>query len=140
MRGEAEGLMRLFRIRFLPLPILLLATPAFAQDARSIDLPNAMTMHTWFIIGIAGAFLAWCISFAIQLQKESLERKSDRGDLRKSREELLNKLAELETQKESGQITEQRYHHEYRELKFRLAKVLDQISNPEGHKSAQKTS
>ena len=131
--------MKLFRIRFL-LPIVLLATPAFAQDARSIDLPNAMSIHTWFIIGIAGAFLAWCISFALQLQKEKLERKPDRVDLRKTKEELLNKLAELENQKESGQITEQRYAHEYRELKFRLAKVLDQIANPEGHKTAQKTS
>jgi hypothetical protein len=131
--------MKLFRIRLL-LPIILLATPAFAQDARSIDLPNAMSIHTWFIIGVVGAFLAWCISFAIQLQKESLERKSDRGDLRKTRDEILDKLAELENQKESGQISEQRYNHEHRELKFRLAKVLDQIANPEGHKSAQKTS
>lgn len=131
--------MKLFRIRFV-LPIVLLATPAFAQDARSIDLPNAMTIHTWFIIGVVGAFLAWCISFAIQLQKESMARSSDGSDLRKTKEELLGKLAELETQKESGQIPEQRYNHEYRELKFRLAKVLDQIANPEGHKSAQKTS
>lgn len=119
---------------------LFIAAPAFAQDARSIELPNPMTIHTWFIIGAVGAFLAWCISYAIQLQKEALERNADRGDLRKTREELLNKLAELESQREAGGINDQRYRHEFRELKLRLAKVLDQIANPEDQKSAKKTS
>ena len=120
--------------------LLALASPAFAQDARSVELPNPMTIHTWFIIAAAGAFLAWCISYAIQLQKEALERKKDRGDLRKQREDLLDKLAELEAQKEAGQISEQRYKHERKELRFRLAKVLEQIANPEAQKSAKKTS
>jgi len=119
---------------------LMIATPAFAQDARSVELPNAMNIHTWFIIGAAGAFLAWCICYAIQLQREALERKTDRGDLRKQKEELFDKLATLETQKESGQISEQRYKHERKELRFRLAKVLEQIANLEGQKSAKKTS
>src|SRR5215467_7531641 len=129
--------MRLLRLRPV-LFLLLAATPAFAQDARSVDLPNAMNIHTWFIIGAAGAFLAWCISYAIQLQREALERKTDRGDLRKQKEEMFDKLATLETQKESGQISEQRYKHEHKELRFRLAKVLEQIANLEGQKSAKK--
>ena len=119
---------------------LMTATTAFAQDARSVELPNAMNIHTWFIIGAAGAFLAWCISYAIQLQREALERKTDRGDLRKQKEELFDKLATLETQKEAGQISEQRYKHEHKELRFRLAKILEQIANLEGQKSAKKTS
>ena len=131
--------MKLLRIRPFVF-LLILATPAFAQDARSVELPNAMTIHTWFIIGLVGAFLAWCISYAIQLQKEALERKADRGDLRKQREQLLDELAELEAQRDSGQLTEQRFKHEHRELKFRLAKVLEQIGNSEGQKSAKKTS
>ena len=119
---------------------ILIATPAFAQDARSVELPNAMNIHTWFIIGAAGAFLAWCISYAIQLQREALERKTDRGDLRKQKEELFDKLAGLEMRKESGQINEQHYKSETKELRFRLAKVLEQIANLEGQKSAKKTS
>jgi hypothetical protein len=139
VRRQAEELMTLRRIR----PVLLflaLATPAFAQDARSVDLPNAMNIHTWFIIGAAGAFLAWCISYAIQLQREAMERKSDHGDLRQQKEELLDKLAQIEAQKENGEISDQRYKHEHKELRFRLAKVLEQMGNLEGQKSAKKTS
>jgi ribosomal protein L29 len=139
VRREVEELMKLLRFRFV-VPLLIVTAPVFAQDARSVELPNAMSIHTWFIIGAVGAFLVWCISYAIQLQKEALERKDDHADLRKSRDELLNRLAELETQKEAGQISEQRYNHEYREVKFRLARVLEQIATPEGQKSAKKTS
>lgn len=113
---------------------------AFAQDARSVELPNPMNIHTWFIIGAAGAFLAWCISYAIQLQKEGLQRKSGLDDWRKEKEELLDKLATIETQKESGQISEQRYKHENKELRFRLTKILKRVANPEGPKSTKKTS
>jgi hypothetical protein len=138
VRRQAEELMRRFIVTSLA--ALLAASTAFAQDARSVNLPNGMSIHTWFIIGAAGAFLAWCISYAIQLQREALERKTDRSDLRKQREDLLDKLAEIETQREAGQITEQRYKHEYKELRFRLAKVLEQISKPEAQKTAKKTS
>ena len=131
---------RFRRIIFQIACILLLSSPAYAQDARSVELPNGMSIHTWFIIGAVGAFLAWCISYAIQLQKEALERKADRGDLRKQREELLNRLTGLEAQKEAGQVSDQRYRHEFRELKFRLARILEQIGNSESQKSAKKTS
>jgi hypothetical protein len=141
MWRQAEELMKSFSVATVCILLVVVVAPAlFAQDARTVELPNPMTIHTWFIIGIAGAFLAWCISFAIQLQKEASTRKSERGDLRKEKEELLNKLTQLETQKESGQINEQRYKHEHRELRFKLAKVLEQLANPEGQKSAKKTS
>jgi len=114
--------------------------PAFAQEAHSIELPNPMSIHTWFIIGAVGAFFAWSISYALQLQKEALERRKDHADLRLQREQLLDKLAELEQLKESGQISEQRYKHERKDLRSRLAKVIEQMTKPEAQKSAKKTS
>jgi hypothetical protein len=111
-----------------------------AQDVRVVEVPNPMSLHNWFIIGAVGAFLVWSISYAIQLQKEAIERKKDRSDLSKQREQLLDSIAELENKKEAGQITDQKYKHELKELRFRLSKVLEKIANPEAQKSAKKTS
>jgi hypothetical protein len=99
-----------------------------------------MTIHTWFIIGVVGAFLCWCISYALQMQREALERKKDRTDVLRQKEELLDQIADLETRKEAGEVTDQRYKHELKELRFRLAKVLDKIARPEPQKSAKKSS
>ena len=131
--------MKLLRI-CLVLLIVIIATPAFAQDARSVELPNAMSIHTWFIIGVVGAFLAWSISYAIQLQKEAMERAKSRTDLVKHKEDLLDQIATLEERKESGQVTDQKYKHELKELRFRLGKVLEKISSPATPKSAKKSS
>ena len=125
--------------RFLLL-LLLLSSTLLAQDVRAVEIPNPMSLHNWFIIGAVGAFLVWSISYAIQLQHEAVARKKDRTDLSKQREQLLDSIAELETRKEAGQITDQRYKHELKELRFRLAKVLEKIANPETQKSAKKTS
>ena len=58
---------------------------AIAQDEsgpREIQLPNPMGAHTWFIIVAVGAFLAWCISYVLQLQKERLSsQQPGRGSL-----------------------------------------------------------
>jgi len=131
--------MKLRRISSL-VCLLLLASQAFAQDARSVELPNPMNMHTAFIMIAAGAFLAWCISYAIQLQRDRLAQRGDRADLRQRKEQLLDQLAELESGKESGEIDAQRYEHDYKELKFRLAKVIDELADPEERTSAKKTS
>ncbi len=95
------------------------------QDVRSVELPNPMTIHTWFIIAAAGAFLAWSISYAVQLQKEAVQRKKERSDVLKQKDELLDKIADLESRKEAGQVTEQKYKHEMKELRFRLARILE---------------
>ena len=119
-----------------PLLLLASAVPALAQEGpRSVDLPNAMDIHTWFIIGSTGAFLAWCISYALQLHKEAVERQKGRGNLLEQKTELLNKIADLETRKESAAITDQRYKHEMRELRFRLTRVLEKIAHPEAQQS-----
>ncbi len=122
----------------VPLWLAATATSAFAQEGpRSITLPNEMNFHTWFIIGSAGAFLAWCLSYAIQAHKEAIERQQKgRGNLVEQKEALLNRIAEIESRKEAATITEQRYKHEMRELRFRLAKVLEKIANPEAQQSS----
>ena len=111
-----------------------------AQDVRAVEVPNPMSLHTWFIIAAVGAFLVWSISYTIQLQKEAIERKKGRSDLSKQRELLLDSIAELENKKDAGQITDQKYKNEMKELRFRLSKVLEKIANPETQKSAKKTS
>jgi hypothetical protein len=121
--------------------LFVLPLAALAQDGpRSISVPNEMNIHTWFIIGAVGAFLAWCISYSIQLQKEALTRQKGREDLARQKEEVLNKIVELENRKDSAQITEQQYKHELKELRFRLRKILEKATLSEAQKSAKKTS
>jgi hypothetical protein len=86
-----------------------------------------MSAHTWFIIIAIGAFLAWCISYVLQLQKERLSTKPQRESLLRQKDELLNRLAQLESQKEAGAITSQRYEKEYRKARGRLSEVLGRL-------------
>lgn len=101
--------------------LLLLAQ----EGARTAESPNPMGIHTWFIIAAVGAFLAWSISYSLQLQKEALAKKKGREDLVRRKDELLNEIAELESRKEAGTVTEQKYKQELKDLKFRLSKVLE---------------
>ena len=100
-----------------------------AQDdsARTADVPNAMGAHTWFIILIVGAFLAWSISYSLQLHKEALARRKGREDLARRKEELIDQIAELEAQKEAGAIPEKKYKQDLKDLKFQLSKVLEKL-------------
>lgn len=84
-----------------------------------------MGAHTWFIILAVGAFLAWCISYSLELHKEALARKKGRDELNQRREQLLDQIADLEARKEAGAVTEQKYKQELKDLKFRLSKLLD---------------
>src|SRR5262245_59542787 len=99
-----------------------------AQDdgARTADVPNAMGIHTWFVILVVGAFLLWCISYSLQLHKEALARKKGRENVARKREELIDKIAELEAEKDAGKITEKKYKQDLKDLKFQLSKVMDQ--------------
>ena len=122
----------------LSLPLIMLASsPLAAQDARSIELPNPMTIHTWFIILAVGGFLAWSISYAMQLQKEAMQRKQQKTDVQRQKDQLLDRIADLETRKEAGQVTETKYKHELKELRFRLAKLLSKTADAEDPKSAK---
>ena len=112
---------------------ILLPVAAMAQDEevpRDIQLPNPMGPHTWFIIVAVGAFLAWCISYVLQLQKEKLSSRPERSTLLRQKEELLDRLVELESQKEAGTISAQRYEKEFRKAKGRLSAIIGRL----GHK------
>ncbi len=99
------------------------------EDARPIEVPNAMGIHTWFIILAVGAFLAWAISFSLELQKQALARKRGREELVRRKEELIDQIAELETQKEAGGIGEKKYKQELKDLKFHLSKILEKLGS-----------
>ena len=97
------------------------------ERTRTVDVPNAMGAHTWFIIVALGAFLLWSLSYSIELHKEALARKKGREDLVRRKEELIDQIANLETQKESGAIAEKKYKQDLKDLKFHLAKVLEKL-------------
>src|SRR5213593_4644063 len=99
------------------------------ERTRTVDVPNAMGAHTWFIIVAVGAFLLWSLSYSIELHKEALARKKGREDLVRRKEELIDQIANLETQKESGAIVEKKYKQDLKDLKFHLAKVLEKLAN-----------
>jgi hypothetical protein len=99
------------------------------EGARTADVPNAMGAHTWFIILAVGAFLLWSISYSIQLHKEALARRKGRDELIRRKDELLDQIAGLEEQKESGAIAEKKYKQDLKDLKFHLAKVLEKLGS-----------
>ena len=105
---------------------------ARAQDEgpRLIQVPNPMAAHTWFIIAAVGAFLAWCISYVLQFRRNQLGDKSDKAKriaLLHEKDELLDQLAQLESEKEAGTIPAPRYEKEYRKARSRLSEVLSRL-------------
>src|SRR5438445_3609067 len=97
------------------------------EGTRTVDVPNAMGAHTWFIILAVGAFLLWSLIYSIELHKQALARKKGREDLVRRKEELIDQIANLETQKESGAIAEKKYKQDLKDLKFHLVKVLEKL-------------
>jgi uncharacterized membrane protein YccC len=110
--------------------LMLYAASAFAQDdnaPHSAEIPNPMGIHTWFIIVAVGALLAWSISYSLQMQKEALKRRTSREGLLRRKESYLDEIAELESRKEAGTISESQFRRQFNNTKIRLAKVLEQI-------------
>jgi len=107
--------------------MILLLLLAQDEGARTADVPNAMGAHTWFIILAVGAFLLWSISYSLQLHKEALARRRGRDELIRRKEELLDQIARLEEQKESGAIAEKKYKQDLKDLKFHLSKILERM-------------
>src|ERR1051325_3972694 len=107
--------------------MMVLLVLAQADGAQTADVPNAMGAHTWFVILAVGAFLLWSISYSLQLHKEALARRKGRDELVRRKDEILDEIAHLEEQKESGTIAEKKYKQELRDLKFHLAKVLEKL-------------
>jgi hypothetical protein len=117
-----------FIVAFVFLPMASLAQDE--AGPREIELPNPMGAHTWFIIVAVGAFLAWCISYVLQLQKDKQSGNNPRrASLLRQKEEILDRLAELELQKEAGTITAQRYEKEFGKAKGRLSEVIGRLAN-----------
>ena len=123
MRREIKAIV------FVALTLLPLSALAQDEGPREINVPNPMGVHTWFIIVAVGAFLAWCISYALQLQKEKLAVAPDRRSLLRRKEELLSRLAELEEKKEAGTIGTPRYEKEFKKAKGQLSEILVRLSH-----------
>ena len=109
--------------------MLVMTRVAAAQldTPQSTETPNWMGAHTWFILLAFGALLAWGISYSIQLQKESLQRRKGRDELILRKETILNEIAALESRKDTGEVSESRYEKEFKELKVRLSRVIEQL-------------
>ena len=95
--------------------LLLLLLQAQDEGARTADVPNAMGAHTWFIIVFAAAFLAWSISYSLQLRKDALARKKGRDDLVKRKDELIDRIANIEAEKEAGRLDDKKYKQEWQQ-------------------------
>jgi hypothetical protein len=120
-------------------PLTLLASLAvnpvgvLAQDEgpRFITLPNPMAAHTWFIIAAVGAFLAWCISYVLQFRRNKASEKggdkAKRAALLHEKDALLDRIAELEAQKEAGDIPGPRYEKEFKKARAKLSEVLGRL-------------
>src|SRR5262245_12589617 len=115
MRSEVEGSMNLsLRLIYSAVLLLLLfSASGFAQELpTTLNIPNPMGPHTWFIIFAIGAFLIWCISYTIQLQKEAVAKKKSRDELLRQKEDLLDKMAELEDRREANAVADAQYRRE----------------------------
>ena len=110
--------------------LLLLLLQQDEAGPKTAEVPNAMGAHTWFIIIAAGAFLAWSISYSLQLHKEALARKKGREGLIHRKDELIDQIADLQTRKEAGSISEKEYKQDLKDLKFHLSKVLEKLGQP----------
>jgi hypothetical protein len=133
MRRETKAIIRTAAVLSCALwPVVALAQE---EGPREIELPNPMGAHTWFIIIAVGAFLAWCISYVLQLQKEKLTNQPQRGTLLRQKEELLDRIAELESQKEAGTISAQRYEKEFKKAKGRLSELIRRLARKDSAES-----
>src|SRR5262245_29937192 len=106
---------------------LLLLLAQVDEGARTADVPNAMGAHTWFIIAAVGAFLLWCISYSLQLHKEAMARRKGREDLVRRKDELIDRIAELESEKESGSVDDRKFKQELKDLRFQLSRVVEKL-------------
>ena len=61
------------------------------------------------------------------MHKEALARRKGRDELIRRKEELLDQIARLEEQKESGAIAEKKYKQDLKDLKFHLSKILERM-------------
>jgi hypothetical protein len=140
MWSEAERSMRSLACPIAAaFSLFVFGAAAFAQETpQSVNLPNPMALHTWFIIAAFGAFLLWCISYTIQIQKETLARKKGRDDLLHRKEDLLDQMAELENRREANEIPDPKYRRQMKDLRHSLSKVIEELGQTESQKSVKR--
>jgi len=137
MRRETELIQAMNALRdILRITLVTLLFPAalVAQEEgpRLVQIPNPMATHTWFIIAAFGAFLAWCVSYVLQFKKNQAAEKGDkarRTALLHEKDELLDRLAVLESEKEAGTIPGPRYEKEFRKARSRLSDILSRLGD-----------
>ena len=55
-----------------------------------------------------------------------------REDLVKRKDELIDRIANLEVEKDAGRLDEKKYKQELKDLKFQLSKALERIGSKPG--------
>ena len=104
---------------------LLAAAPAGAQGIE--EVPNPMAAHTIFIVAITSAFLIWAVSFSLQTTKERADKNKQRQMFLAERERILDSIADLEADRDSGKIDSGQYKSRIKKLRGELTRVIERL-------------
>ena len=114
---------------------LLAAAPAGAQGIE--EVPNPMAAHTIFIIVITSAFLIWAVSFSLQTTKERADKNKQRQMFLAERERILDTIAEIETDRDSGKIDSGQYKSRIKKRRGELTRVIERLQSTSRAKKRQ---
>ena len=119
---------RSYRLTLAVLVCILFSAPLLAQGVQ--EIPNAMAVHTTFIIVVTMAFLIWAVSFSIQTMKERTNPQQQRQVLLARRGQSLEEITTVEMARESGDITRSRYKSHLKTLRGSLVRVIEKLQSP----------
>ena len=114
---------------------LLAAAPAGAQGIE--EIPNPMAAHTIFIIVITSAFLIWAVSFSLQTTKERADKNKQRQMFLAERERILDTIAEIEADRDSGKIDSGQYKSRIKKRRGELTRVIERLQSTSRAKKRQ---
>ena len=114
---------------------LLAAAPAGAQGIE--EVPNPMAAHTIFIIVITSAFLIWAVSFSLQTTKERADKNKQRQMFLAERERILDAIANIETDRDSGKIDSGQYKSRIKKRRGELTRVIERLQSSSRAKKRQ---
>ncbi len=106
---------------------LLVAAPALAQGVE--EVPNPMAAHTIFIVVITSAFLIWAVSYSLQTTKERTDKNKQRQMLLAQRERILDAIADIEADRDSGKIDTGQYKSRIKKLRGELTRVIERLQS-----------
>lgn len=115
------------RLTFAAIVSILFSAPLLAQGVQ--EIPNAMAVHTTFIIGVTTVFLIWAVSFSIQTMKERTNPQQQRQVLLERRERILEEITKIEIARESGDITRSRYKRRLKTNRGDLVRVIEKLQS-----------